>query len=147
MPQNVLKINPIDFKKVKFAHHTCPGGQEYCMAYIRISKVHVQQAGSFFPECKKTVRGICKMSKKLISAFFLAFLQFIKMKSLLTSQHVKHNFFSTHVKNTKTKYRYFLANFRLHHFKSVGYRKLANIRKSARHLCKNIVFFVILLVK
>ena len=29
---------------------------------------------------------------------------------------------------------YLLANFRLHHFKSFGYRKLANIRKSMQIL-------------
>ena len=33
---------------------------------------------------------------------------------------------------------YLIANFRLHHFKSLGYRKLANIRKSMQ-ICKPFV--------
>ena len=49
------------------------------------------------------------------------------MKSL----HTEYHNFATHV---KTKFKvlkknYFLANFRLHHFKILVYRKLAQIRK------------------
>ena len=36
------------------------------------------------------------------------------------------------------KQNYFLSNFLLHIFKSVGYRKLANIRKSMQ-ICKPVV--------
>ena len=60
---------------------------------------------------------------------------------------------ATHVK-TKSKYsrKNLLANFRLHHFKSVGCRKLANIWKSIQ-ICKpsvqkitTFVFFLIFVV-
>ena len=65
------------------------------------------------------------------SELFSILAQFAKMEICTPNGTLKFHFFATHVK-TKFKVHmkdYLLAIFRMHHFISVGCRKLANIRK------------------
>ena len=65
------------------------------------------------------------------SELFRILAQFAKMEICTPNGTLKFHFFATHVKTKFKVYMkdYLLAIFRMHHFISVGCRKLANIRK------------------
>ena len=75
------------------------------------------------------------------SGLFSVFAQIAKNGILDNKWHIKNHFFCNLVKtNFKVPLmkNYLLANFRLHHFKRLGYRKLANIRQPMQ-ICKPIL--------
>ena len=153
--------------ELKKCRDFCAFVSSYMQYYTRspFSVNHLKTFPSYFSN-PYNIFGLFSLTIKYFSAFFSRHQTFFCLYSLIilynsfclfylhknvSAYFLKNSFclFSLTTKHLITKfkvleYNYFLSNFSVHIFKSVGYRKLANVHKSMqirKPVVTNIFFF------